>query len=747
MRGKWVLSVNLALCAGFGSLNAPSNFSQGFTDIQVKSTRAPEVRFTSGKTIYVEGLVDGRWVGRYWTPTGRINTPYQRWAEDAFELQVKNDPHPAVEPVSLSKGWEWVSGVEAPKTVRGARHFVVELSNRQLAVTLRVHSLVDGTPVLTRWLEVTNNTKAPLAIISVFPWSGRLWPRSDSKLLPPKGINHVYTLGYFTRQEHENEGWFDWKPLPGGTTAIQDLLGLGFDDPFFIARNEAMGQYFIGHLAWSANWRMEFACEQDASNSGLTFRIGPTIAPPGHSFPPAQRVLPLGETVRTPAVHLGHVEGGLDATVQAMHDHLRRTILPTRKPERAYLVQYSATGDQGYSAEKVGDVAGMNEANLLRNIDIAAAVGAEVFIVDAGWWDTPGDWIPSPSRFPHGLEPIVNYAHKKGLLFGLYVEIERVNAWNFGEGIGQSKVAREHPDWVGPKAILDLAKPEVAAYVESQLTRIIDKYSLDLYRLDYNPFATFEGPSTERYGFRESNYWRYYEAFYGLMERIRAKYPDLILQQCAAGGGRNDLGTASRFHETYLTDGLNLPPVLQNYSGQTLGLPPEIIVMGLGEGTHMANGSGYNDTNLRNTFTLSTPWMLLGVAPSLEELTPPRRDRYLHYANLYKKFIRPILPTCKMFHHAPVSSEGGVMSSGWFVTEYDAPDRGRGWATVVRIGSSDSDTYVLKPRGFDRGKTYRVTFDSTGETATMNGIELVRDGVPVRLESVMSSELLLFESQ
>jgi hypothetical protein len=207
------------------------------------------------------------------------------------------------------------------------------------------------------------------------------------------------------------------------------------------------------------------------------------------------------------------------------------------------------------------------------------------------------------------------------------------------------------------------------------------------------------------------------------------------------------LGTASRFHETYLTDGLNLPPVLQNYSGQTLGLPPEIIVMGLGEGTHMPNGSGYNDTNLRNTFTLSTPWMLLGVAPTLEELTPPRRDQYLHYANLYKKFIRPVLPTCKMFHHAPVSSEGGVMSSGWFVTEYAAPERGKGWATVVRIGSSSSDTYVLKPRGLDRGMTYRVTFDSTGETATMNGIELVRDGVPVRLESVMSSELLLFESQ
>ena len=746
MGGKWILSIGLAFCTDFGGLTGTLAFSQGYTDINIKPSPDHEVRFTSGNTICVEGLVDGRWVGRYWTPTGRINTPYQRWTEDAFELQVKNNPQPAVEPISLSRGWEWVSGVEAPKTERGARHFIVELSNKQLAVRVHVHTLVDGTPVLTRWLEVTNQTKAPLALITVSPWSGRLWPTSDSKLLPPTGIDHAYSLGYFTRQQPENEGWFDWKPLTSGVTMIQDLLGLGFDDPFFIVRNEPMGQYFIGHLAWSANWRMEFEVEHDAANSTLKFRIGPTTAPADHSFPLAQRVLAPGEKVRTPAVHLGHIEGDLDATVQAMHDHLRRTVLPTRKPERAYLVQYSATGDQGYLADKVGDVAGMNEANILHNIDVAVAVGAEVFIVDAGWWDTPGDWVPSSKRFPHGLEPIVNYAHKNGLLFGLYVEIERVNTWNVGEGIGNSKVAREHPDWVGPKAILDLSKPEVAAYVEAELTRIIDTYHLDLYRLDYNPFSTFEGPFTERYGFRESNYWRYYEAFYGLFERIHARYPDLILQQCAAGGGRNDLGTASRFHETYLTDGLNMPPVLQNYSGQTLALPPEIMVLGLGEGTHMVNGSGYNDTHLRNTFTLSTPWMLLGVAPSLAELTPPRRERYAHYGNLYKRFIRPMLPTCKMFHHAPVSSEGGVMSSGWFAMEFAAPDRAKAWATIVRIGSSNSPIYVFKPRGLDRGKTYRVTFDSTGETVTMTGMELVRGGVPVRLESVMSSELLLLEA-
>ena len=54
--------------------------------------------------------------------------------------------------------------------------------------------------------------------------------------------------------------------------------------------------------------------------------------------------------------------------------------------------------------------------------------------------------------------------------------------------------------------------------------------------------------------------------------------------------------------------------------------------------------------------------------------------------------------------------------------------------------------HVFRPRGLDPGKAYRVTFDSTGETAVVGGWELVRDGVPVHLESVLSSELLLFEA-
>ena len=240
-------------------------------------------------------------------------------------------------------------------------------------------------------------------------------------------------------------------------------------------------------------------------------------------------------------------------------------------------------------------------------------------------------------------------------------------------------------------------------------------------------------------------YWRYYAAWYGILEHIHSKYPNLILQQAAAGGMRNDLGMAGRWHEPYLTDGLNTPHVLRNYSGQTLGQPPENFVIAFGIPAISPN-RGHFDTQLRSTFSLATPW-LAPVAPTLQDLSPERMERYRYYANLYKTFIRPLWPTCKMYHHAPVTAHQGVEPDPWFAMEFASPDRAKGWATIVRLAETDSDTYLFRPRGLDPAKSYRVTFDSTGTTARIDGARLIQEGLPIRLESALSSELLLFDAQ
>ena len=696
------------------------------------SDKAPvdhEVRFWSEKTVYVESLLGDTYVGRYWSSDSRINIPYERYQTDAFGIEIDK--------TSISGGWQWMSCTEAPAAGQDARHIVVELTNTIQPIRLRLHTLLDGTPIMTRWLEVVNTGGKPLALTAVYPWSAMLisatnfWGNAD----PPKRFDHPFTLGRFAMVDHCWEGWFRWEQLPLGQTVVGCDRGQCYDDPFFVLRNEGTGQHVIGSLAWPANWRMELE-RTNAGSNALRFRAGPWATD-------ALRVVSPGEAVATPAVHMGMVHGGLDAAVQGMHDHVRRSVLPKRKPERSYLVQYSVPGDQGYLTERFGNSSNYTEKSVRAQIDLAAEIEAELFIMDAGWWAQQGDWDPSPDRFPNGLTPLVDYAHKKGMLFGLYAEIEKASPG--------SKVAREHPEWIEwhkPYPVLDLARPDAGAHMEAVICGIIDRVKPDLFRLDFNTPTSerFEGVSARVDGIAENRFWRYYDAFYGVFERVHRKYPDLILQQAACGGGRNDLGVVARFHEQYLTDGLRLPYVAQDFAGQTLSIPPEVFAIAIGaDGGGGTGHAEHLDTYLRVTYATSTPWVFFGmVAPSVAELTQSRKERFLHYSRLYKQFIRPMLPTCKVYHHEPVNMRGGVESSGWFAMEFAAPDRTTGWGLLIRIGPTDADTYVFKPRGIDRGQTYRVTFDSTGETATVSGLVLARDGLPVRFETMAASELVLF---
>lgn len=207
---------------------------------------------------------------------------------------------------------------------------------------------------------------------------------------------------------------------------------------------------------------------------------------------------------------------------------------------------------------------------------------------------------------------------------------------------------KEHPDWLRPnfKNILDLTKPEVAAHVEAQLSCLIERYDLDLYREDYNSPFTGELRLAVRDDLTENEFWLYYATWYGIIDRIHKKYPTTILQQCAAGGMPNDLGMAAQWHEPYLTDGLNMPHLSQNYSGQTLSLPPENFVIAFGIPAISAN-PGHLDTHLRVYFSLGTPF-LVPIAPSIEEMNPAILQEYVRYNKLYKSFIRPLLSSKRL---------------------------------------------------------------------------------------------------
>jgi alpha-galactosidase len=238
--------------------------------------------------------------------------------------------------------------------------------------------------------------------------------------------------------------------------------------------------------------------------------------------------------------------------------------------------------------------------------------------------------------------------------------------------------------------------------------------------------------------------WRYYESFGAIFDRLRAKFPRVVFQNCAGGGGRLDWGTLSRFHNSELSDWMRMPRGFRILNGVTMSLPPEILLRTFGTevGNHVHEGDV--DTQLRLCFSRI---IFRGIAPSVAELTPHLAERIAHYLEVYRRLIRPILlRDGRVFHHTPFQPH--EEPHPWCALEYARPDRSAAVAVIFRTSSATDqrgDEYCFRPRGLHPTTPYEITTDNSGLSYRATGAELAVHGVMVRLETVFASELLTFE--
>jgi alpha-galactosidase len=705
-----------------------------FVDAKVTDQPFPAVCFRSGMTTYHEALIGGQYVGRSWNAAGHTQpdncmldptshpTPWAFWIEVDGQL--------------LHSHWQWIEATQEES--QGNLHVIISLKHTVRPVEIKVHTLLDGTAVITRWIDITNTSDKPAALSASYPWSGVLYTAARSgQHYGEDDPGAFYSIGYTADARWGGEGNFEFHPLPNAGFRIDGTYRrLRHRQPMFILKNEVSGEHFIGQLAWSGGWSFEF--DYDA-RPGISQRDPRLFFRGGPDAPAPLRMIDPGETVTTPKMHLGIVAGDLDATIQAMHEHLRKSV---------FLPQPRGRG--GWVEAGLGPEHEITEELTHQCIDAAAEVGAEVFFIDAGWfagpggnWDTTvGDWNVG-SRFPNGLKPIRDYVRSKGMLWGLWMEPERI-----GE---ESQTFKDHPDWITDRydggkigGWIDMAKPEVAKWVEDQIYKVITENELDFFRLDHNVGGPRAGGWNEHNGYLENAYWRYYEAFYGMFERIRERFPNVILENCASGGGRTDIGTVRYFSHSWVTDWQTAPRSFSITNGLTMALPPERVdrhLLGIGQNPHIA---GEIDFQYRlSLFTRPT------ICPFLHPVgwsqNPLMVERIKHCFDLYKNFVRPFQPTSRIYHHTPTATQRNP--HGFGVLEMVAEDKSRAIAGIFNLGRTDETEYLLRFRGLDVGKHYRVTSESTNSTWEADGKDLVYGGVTVRVAQPLTSELLVLSSK
>ena len=693
----------------------------------------PTARYVSAAAVCEEALEHGRWIGLYWSATGHVhrenvipNLPgldSLKRPLHAFELEIDGQ--------SLHNRWDLVESSRRPGKRPGTTEAVVDLKHQVRPVKVKVVTRLDGSPVFARYLEITNTSQAPAALGSVSPWSGVLW--NTNTALPHHHTNanpafdergrSKFTLGYLASEDWGDEGDFVWQPLPQENFRIErKQSGRSWGSPYYIVRNEATGELFFMGLAWGGNFFAEFAYRH---GSLLSFRIGPLAPAP-------LRMIAGGETVTSPEVHLGPMHGSFDEAVGLWHRHLRASVIPPRpKGKEMYTVA-------GRVVEEPGDW-------IKKEIDIAAEMGVEAFMVDAGWygesfdawWEHRGDWFEG-DWLPGGMKGLRDHTHKKGMLFGLWHEAEAFSK--------KTRLFEEHPDWMLKTdddrecaLTLDLANPHAAKYFEDSILKIVKGFELDFYKLDYN-VQTGEGGQSIRDAYAESEFWRHSEAVHKAYDRVLKECPNVCLENCAGGGGRSDLGMAARFHYHCESDWSVMPYSIRAINSLSLFIPPEAIVYYHNHVQH-AHQTADLDTHLR--VTLFAVPIYVGFGSQGADRSTEYFEQARRYIGLHKGFCRPVLAGHPVvYHHTP--DIGLFTPCDWCVLEYAAPDRGRGYAGLFKLSSGKSE-YQFRPRGVDSSATYKVTLDNRCQVMRLSGQDLLLDGIAVELDAALTSELIMYE--
>lgn len=699
----------------------------------------PVFCYRSGLMVYEETFTHGALMASGWNSAGYPlnvlqNCPSRiRW--NAFELPTAFRLQ--VDGMDLDTGWKFDSfcRYDTESGIGGD----IRLTHTILPLALTVTTLLDGTAMLTRRLTLTSLDDGFHNVGSLSLMSGGMEQPDITGLTDGNGDpDKYYSVGYFDMDQWGHEGAFAWHKAVYGKQTVDCRFGRDrFRHPALFIRNNLLGHIFYMQTAWSGGCGFTVDLRKMNSDRDVTLAFQADLT----GCAPLLALRPQ-ESFTFPDFHIGLISGGLDEAVNDMHTHIRKSVL--NLPE--------ASGAACYVGAGMGAEHDMSMKTTLQYVDQFAKMGAEIFIIDAGWECPPApsiDWggfngvnKPDPDRYPdNGLSRIRDHCHELGVKFALWVEIERLG--------DKCEAYRRHPEWRAydrfgrqTPGFLDFTNPEAAAWAENELARIITEYGLELLRVDYNqgPWEYFALRDTTGTGHPECLALRSFHQVYRMYQNLKKRFPDVVFENCAGGGGRTDLGQMKAFNHTWVSDWQVPPRSVSITNGMTMVLPPERVDrLFAGMGCHRSGSLAFH---MRNTMLSH---MSLNVISSTDETAnEDAMDFIAHSVRVYKDFIRPFLPECLTWHLTPEIPE--TIQNGFSALEVSSPDKTRAALAAFTLTDPKHSEFIVYPKGLSASKTYKVTFDNTGDSCRMTGAALIRSGLRLVIPGALQSELVLFEA-
>lgn len=630
---------------------------------------------------------------------------------------------PGVEGHRESLGWAPVLVVQyIERSDNGLR---IESEDKQAGLHLTTELCLDEYDVVKTRHTLTNTKQGVYHVT-----------RLANTLPLPARANELMT--YYGRWVHEFQ------------TARQPLLQGGYQQenrrgrtshehyPALVAGtqhfDEMQGDVWGFHFAWSGNHRLRV----DVKADGRRYMQAEVIYLPG------EIALQQGESLTTPWLYASYSHAGLNGMSHQFHSHVRHAILPSdfmQKPRPIHLNTW-----EGIYFDHDPDY-------IMSMASEAAAMGVERFIIDDGWFKGRngdkaglGDWFLDREKYPNGLEPVVAHVNKLGMEFGLWFEPEMINK--------DSDLYRAHPNWLlavdgyeqptgRNQYVIDLQNDEAFNFLFERLDHFLNTYNIAYIKWDMNR----EIVQPAHLG-RAAAYLQV-ERYYQLVDKVRAKHPQVDIESCAAGGGRIDFEILKRTQRFWASDNNDALERQTIQRGMSYFFPPEVM------GSHIG-ASHCHSTRRRHSIEFRGLTALFGhmgieLDPVKEELL--EKQGFERYVRLHK-MLRQLLHTGRTWRipaddkahqiHAVVSqdqSEAVVMMAQLTMPTHSLSGH-------LRVPGLDSNalyriSVLDKPENYDDIVNYQPPWTESG--CELSGAWCAEVGLTMPILDAETALLIKFE--
>jgi alpha-galactosidase len=200
---------------------------------------------------------------------------------------------------------------------------------------------------------------------------------------------------------------------------------------------------------------------------------------------------------------------------------------------------------------------------------------------------------------------------------------------------------------------------------------------------------------------------RHIEGLYAFWDSLLVRFPALLIDNCAGGGGRIDLETTSRSSPLWVSD--YQPGEPNGYQCHTLGLNLYIPI----HGTAIYKTDSYTFRSGLGAAAVMS-WEITGKS---SEPIPSVQKRIREFKELRPYFYGDYYPL--------TYNKDNTVDDVWIAYQLNRPDKNDGLVIAFRRPASGTQLIHARLHGLQKDAIYEVFFEDYGIRVKKNGAELM----------------------